>query len=78
MTAWCGSAWHKLRGELELYHADGEHMNPLGAYLNACVLAKAIFDVDPVSLPDKIQCKALTGTIQSHEIHRMQKAAAEA
>ncbi len=77
VTAWCGKAWHRLRGKLNLYDTDGEHQNPLGAYLNACVLAAAIFGIDPISLPDRIQCKALTGEIQPREIRILQEAAAE-
>jgi hypothetical protein len=68
LIAHCGAAWHKLRGKLDLYAEDGEHQNSRGAYLNALVLAKAIFGVNPLSLPDKINTAALTKALSVEEI----------
>jgi hypothetical protein len=41
-----GSAFHAL------YEADGSHPSPRGAYLAACILAGAVFEIDPASFPD--------------------------
>ncbi len=71
----CGSAWHALRGKLDLYAGDGEHQNGKGAYLNACVLAKTIFGIDPIKLP--AQFKTDSGMLTQDELLLLQKTAAE-
>ncbi|MCL2771794.1 MAG: hypothetical protein FWD71_00465 [Oscillospiraceae bacterium] len=76
LIARCGPAWHSLRGIIDLYDTDGLHQNSCGAYLNACVLAKTIFAVDPLALPDEIETKTLTRTLTKDEIRLLQKTAA--
>lgn len=77
LLAGCGSAWHGLRGKLDLYAHDGEHQNPKGAYLNACVLAGTVFGIDPSGLPPEIKPGILTAAPTSDELRLLQKAAAE-
>ena len=76
LLARCGTAWHSLRGIIDLYHSDGEHQNSCGAYLNASVLAKTIFGVDILALPDTINTKTLTRSLTKDEIRLLQKTAA--
>lgn len=76
LIARCGPAWHSLRESIDLYAPDGEHQNSCGAYLNACVLAKTIFGVDPLGLPDEIDTKTLTRALTKDEIRLLQKTAA--
>jgi hypothetical protein len=71
----CGTAWHKLRGVMDLYAPDGEHQNSRGAYLNACVMAKTIFGIDPLSLPDEIDFRGLTKPLKKDEIQLLHKTA---
>lgn len=78
LVAKCGEAWHKLRGVIELYAGDGEHQNARGAYLNACVLAKTIFGIDPLSLPSYIDTETISMKLSEEEIRLLQKTAAEA
>ena len=54
LIAKCGTAWHLLRDKMDLYADDGEHQNHKGAYLNACILAKTMFDIDPMTLPKQL------------------------
>lgn len=75
LLAKCGGAWHSLRGEIELYAYDGEHQNVRGAYLNACVLAKTIFGIDPVSLPVDTDISALSEKLPIEELRLLQEAA---
>jgi hypothetical protein len=77
LVAKCGPAWHKLRGSVDLYFEDGEHQNARGAYLNACILAKTIFNVDPLKLPVRIESDALSIRLTTDEIHFLQRTAAE-
>ena len=76
LLARCGTAWHLLRGIIDLYDTDGQHMNSCGAYLNACVLAKTIFGVDIRALPDIIETKTITKSLTRDEIRLLQKTAA--
>lgn len=49
-----GTAWERVQMEkpdLDLYHADGRHAGPAGAYLAACVLYATLFNTSPVGLP---------------------------
>jgi len=77
LLARCGPAWHNLRGVLDLYAGDGEHMSPPGAYLNSCVLAKTIFGVDPAALPGSIETDTLSRKLTEGEIRLLQRAAAD-
>lgn len=54
IIAKCGSGWHELRDKIDLYEGDGEHQNLKGAYLNACILAKTIFSIAPLTLPKQL------------------------
>jgi len=76
LLARCGTAWHLLREVIDLYDADGGHMNSCGAYLNASILLKTIYNVDPLSLPDTIDTKTLTRYLTKDEIKLLQKTAA--
>jgi hypothetical protein len=76
LLARCGPAWHRLRGVLDLYYEDGEHQNSRGAYLNACVLAKTIFGIDPMTLPATIDTETLSMKLTEAEIRLLQKTAA--
>ena len=76
LLAKCGSAWHKLRGVIDLYAPDGEHQNAKGAYLNACILAKTIFSIDPLTLFPKIETDAMSMTLTKDDIQLLQKTAA--
>ena len=75
LIARCGTAWHSLREIIDLYAPDGEHQNSRGAYLNACVIAKTIFGIDPLVLPDEIDTKTLTYIFKKDEIRLLQKTA---
>ncbi len=49
-----GTAWKRVRREkpdLGLYHADGRHAGPAGAYLAACVFYATLFNTSPAGLP---------------------------
>ena len=76
LLARCGTAWHSLRGIIDLYDTDGAHQNSCGAYLNACVLAKTIFGVDILDLPDTVDTKTLMRSLTKDEIRLLQKTAA--
>lgn len=39
---------------MDLYADDGEHQNLKGAYVNACILTKTMFDIDPTTLPKQL------------------------
>jgi hypothetical protein len=55
-----GLAWekaHQSDPELDLYHPDGRHANPLGAYLTACVFYSVILGLSPEGLPGKLFIK---------------------
>ena len=49
-----GLAWKRvqaLNNELNLYHIDDRHANPIGAYLSACVFYAVFFKTSPEGLP---------------------------
>ena len=49
-----GLAWealHRIEPELDLYHPDGRHANPMGSYLTACVFYGVLFNTSPEGLP---------------------------
>lgn len=76
LVAKCGQAWHRLRGIADLYFIDGEHQNPKGAYLNACVLAKTIFGINPLSLEPQPETGILSKIPAVEEIKLLQETAA--
>lgn len=52
-----GPAWaraRELRPELELYHPDGHHPSPTGAYLTACVFYGVLTGQSPIGLPARL------------------------
>jgi hypothetical protein len=56
-----GLAWekaHQSDPELDLYHPDGRHANPTGAYLTACVFYSVLLGKSPEGLPGKLFIKA--------------------
>lgn len=71
----CGSGWHIMRDKMDLYESDGEHQNIKGAYLNACILAKTIFDVDPRTLPKQLVFENKCIDISESGISALQEAA---
>lgn len=55
-----GLVWEharRLKPDLDLYHPDGRHANPLGSYLTACVFYAVLFNVSPEGLPGTILIK---------------------
>jgi hypothetical protein len=55
-----GLAWeraHQSDSELNLYHPDGRHANPVGAYLTACVFYAVLLESSPEGLPGKLFIK---------------------
>ncbi|NLO48955.1 MAG: hypothetical protein GX111_11640 [Clostridiales bacterium] len=60
----------------KLYAGDGEHQNAKSAYLNACVLAKTIFGIDPLKLPSRIETDTLSDIPTEIDIRILRKAAA--
>jgi hypothetical protein len=76
LVAPCGAAWHKLRGVIDLYFMDGEHQNSKGAYLNACVLAKTIYGINPIELPLEIKTGILSMELSKDEIRLLQETTA--
>ena len=52
-----GTAWRQSireKPELNLYHEDGRHAGPAGAYLTACVFYTVLFNASPAGLPSQI------------------------
>jgi hypothetical protein len=48
-----GLAWDAVRRidpDMELYHRDGRHANPMGSYLAACVFYSVLFKTSPEGL----------------------------
>ena len=76
LVACCGTAWQTLREKINLYAPDGGHMNAYGAYLNACILAKTIYNINPLALPGKIETKVLTQKLSKNKVRLLQQAAA--
>ena len=55
-----GLAWeslYKLDSGFNLYHDDGRHANPTGAYLTACVFYTVLLESSPEGLPGKLFIK---------------------
>jgi hypothetical protein len=55
-----GLAWQKARRsdpELDLFHPDGRHANPTGAYLTACVFYAVLLGESPEGLPGRLFIK---------------------
>ncbi len=55
-----GLAWekaHRLDPGLDLFHPDGRHANPIGAYLTACVFYAVLLGESPQGLPGKLFIK---------------------
>jgi len=55
-----GLAWkavHRIAPDLDLYHADGRHANPIGSYLTACVFYSVLFNTSPEGLPGTFRFK---------------------
>ena len=55
-----GPAWeaiHRMDPEIELYHQDGRHANPIGSYLSACVFYSVMFNTSPEGLPGNVYFK---------------------
>jgi hypothetical protein len=77
LVAKCGQAWHSLRDSIDLYFIDGEHQNPRGAYLNACVLLKTIFGINPLSLDTELEDGILSKIPSRAEIRLLQETAAK-
>lgn len=53
-----GKTWERarqLRPSFGLYHTDGSHASPLGAYLTACVFTAAILREVPENLPPVLE-----------------------
>ena len=75
IIAKCGSGWHVLRDRIDLYAEDGEHQNQKGAYLNACILAKSIFDINPLALPKQLFFDNKFINISEADIKMLQEAA---
>lgn len=50
-----GDAWEKAEElGIDLYWKDGQHANPMGSYLAACVFLKVLVKQDPRGLPGRI------------------------
>jgi len=52
-----GLAWqkaHRSDPELDLFHPDGRHANPIGAYLTACIFYALLLGESPEGLPGKL------------------------
>jgi hypothetical protein len=55
-----GLAWdkaHRSDPDIDLFHPDGRHANPLGAYLTACVFYSVILGESPEGLPGRLFIK---------------------
>jgi len=55
-----GLAWeraHQSDPEFNLYHPDGRHANPVGAYLTACVFYAVLLGSSPEGLPGNLYIK---------------------
>ena len=55
-----GLAWEKAQRsdpELDLFHPDGRHANPAGAYLTACVFYTVLLEETPEGLPGRLYIK---------------------
>ena len=55
-----GLAWQKAQRsdpDLDLFHPDGRHANPAGAYLTACVFYAVLLEKSPEGLPGRLLIK---------------------
>ena len=55
-----GLAWENAQRsapDLDLFHPDGRHANPIGAYLTACVFYSVLLGESPEGLPGKLFIK---------------------
>jgi len=55
-----GLAWQRSireKPDLGLYHEDGRHAGPAGAYLAACVFYAVLFNTSPAGLPSRFSIK---------------------
>jgi hypothetical protein len=55
-----GLAWQKAQrsdSDLDLFHPDGRHANPIGAYLTACVFYAVLLGESPEGLPGRLFIK---------------------
>ena len=55
-----GNAWgnvRRLNPEFDLYLDDGQHANPAGSYLTACVFYSTLFKTPPVGLPGTLRAQ---------------------
>ena len=58
-----GLAWeavHREQPDVELYHRDGRHANPVGSYLAACVFYSVLFSASPEGLAGTFHHKGKT------------------
>lgn len=75
IIAKCGAAWHLLRNKIDLYAEDGGHQNLRGAYLNACILAKTLFEIEPSTLPKQLIFENKIIDISEADLKILQEAA---
>jgi len=55
-----GTAWRRALTQdpgCALYHRDGRHAGPAGAYLTACIFFALLFSISPLGLPGTIYTK---------------------
>ena len=55
-----GLAWesiHRIIPEIELYHQEDRHANPIGSYLSACVFYSVMLNKSPEGLPARFNYK---------------------
>ena len=55
-----GLAWQKAQQsnpDLDLFHPDGRHANPIGAYLTACIFYAVLLGKSPEGLPGRLFIK---------------------
>jgi len=72
-----GTAWRQSireKPELNLYHKDGRHAGPAGAYLTACVFYAVLFNTSPAGLPSQIniQCKPRVNLDEKNALYLQQ------
>ena len=55
-----GLAWeaiHRIDVDVDLYHRDDRHANPMGSYLTACVFYSVMLNTSPEGLPGSFYFK---------------------
>jgi hypothetical protein len=74
-----GLAWEAVLREqpdVELYHRDGRHANPVGSYLAACVFYSVLFSASPEGLPGAFHHKGKTWLdLEKHQASLLQRVA---